>query len=121
MANKFIPKVSAPGSDKFPQLGPHNPDVGTRGSGLAPKPKGGAPILGNDRPSMPENGGLARVSGTGNSPSGSSGPAASFLPDRKPQSGLANKRIGQQNPNTSAAATAKPKRRGIGAAFYGEY
>jgi hypothetical protein len=121
MANKFIPKVSAPGSAKFTQKGPHNPNVGTHGNGIAPKPSGGAPILGNDRPTGPEQASLARVRNTGSSPSGNSGPAGSFLPARKPQAGLSNQKIGQQNPNTSAAATSKPKRRGVGAAFYGEY
>ena len=121
MANKVTPKISSPGSAKFPTKGPHNPNVGTHGSGLAPKPSGGANMPGNDRPSMPQQGGLARVSGAGASSSGSSGPAGSFMPVQKPVAGLANQRTGQANPNTSAAATKKPKRRGIGAAFFGEY
>lgn len=115
MANKVAPKISAPGSSKFPTKGPHNPNVGTRGSGLAPKPSGGAAIPGNDRPSMPTQAGLARVSNVG------TGQNQGAMPVQKPPAGLQNARIGQQNPQTSAAATAKPKRRGIGAAFYGEY
>jgi hypothetical protein len=137
MANKFIPKVSSPGSDRFPNGGGRNPNVGTRGSGLAPKPKGGAPIPGNDRPFMPSQGGLARVAGAGNSASGVSSSAGSFLPVQKPVSGLANQRVGQREaappgsstrvrPLTSTPvtgnplATQKPKRKGFGAAFYGE-
>lgn len=122
MANKFIPKASKPGSSKFPTTGPHNPNVGKHGSGLAPRPKGGAAMPGNDRPTMPTNGGLARVSGAGSSSSGSAGPAGSFLPvQNNANANLRNTRVGQQNPNTSAAATSKPKRKGLGAAFFGEY
>src|SRR5258708_29920389 len=43
------------------------------------------------------------------------------IPLRKPPAGLANTKIGQQNPQTGAAATSKPRRKGLGAAFYGEY
>lgn len=119
--SKVLPAIKAPGSAKFPTKGPHNPNVGTRGSGMAPKPKGGIPVLGNDRPSAGASAGLARAGSEPNSGSGSAGSAGSFLPVQKPQAGLANQRTGQQNPQTSAAATKKPKRRGIGAAFYGEY
>src|SRR5262249_34393673 len=116
------PKISAPGSAKFPTNGPHNTNVGRRGqsSALAPKPSGGANILGNDKPSLPQNG-PARIGTQPASPAGVSGPAGSFTPVKKPVSGLANQRIGQKNPETAAAATKKPKRKGIGAAFYGEY
>lgn len=136
--SKVLPKISKPGSSKFPTKGPHNPNVGTHGSGLAPKPKGGANILGNDRPSMGEQGGLARVKGAVNSASGVGSSAGSFMPVQKPVSGLANQRVGQTEaappgssarvqPKTStpvvgnAIATNKPRRKGLGAAFYGEY
>lgn len=138
MANKFIPKTSAPGSSRFPNGGGRNPNVGTRGSGMAPVPKGGAPIPGNDRPSMPSQGGLARVAGAGSSPTGVGSSAGSFTPVQKPIAGLANQRTGQRevappggsmkvSPKTSTPvtgnpiATQKPKRRGLGANFYGEY
>ncbi len=115
--NKVAPKISSPGSSKFPTKGPHNPNVGTHGSGLAPKPKGGAAIPGNDRPSMPEQGSLARVANVG-----ASKPAGSFLPvQNNSNAGLKGPKVGQANPQTGAAATSKPKRRGLGAAFYGEY
>jgi hypothetical protein len=138
MANKFLPKVSAPGSSRFPNGGGRNPKVGTSGSGMAPVPRGGAPIPGNDRPSMPGQAGLARVAGAGSSPTGVGSSAGSFTPVQKPVAGLANQRVGQKEvappgssararPVTSTAvtgnpvATQKPKRRGIGANFYGEY
>lgn len=115
--NKVAPKISSPGSSKFPTKGPHNPNVGTHGSGLAPKPSGGAAIKGNDRPSMPASGGLARVADVGGAK-----PAASVLPVKNNANrGLAGPKVGQANPQTGAAATSKPKRRGLGAAFYGEY
>lgn len=95
----------------MPTEGPHNPNVGTHGGGLAPKPK----QSGADRAaSAPEQAGLARVKNVG------TGKNQGSMPLQKPPAGLQSQRIGQQNPNTSAAATAKPKRRGIGAAFYGE-
>lgn len=115
MANKFIPKTSKPPAPKFPTSGPHNPNVGTHGSGLAPKPSGGANLLGNDRPSMPAQGGLARVSGV------SKGAAQGRMPVQSPPANVVGQKLGQPNPQTSAAATKKPKRKGIGAAFYGEY
>lgn len=113
--NKVAPKISSPGSAKFPTKGPHNPNVGTSGSGLAPKPSGGAAIPGNDRPSMPEQAGLARVRNVG------MGKADMRLPIQNPPANQKGMKVGQPNPNTGAAATSKPKRRGIGAAFYGEY
>lgn len=136
--SKVAPKISAPGSAKMPTKGPHNPNVGTHGSGLAPKPRGGAAMPGSDRPSMPQRGGLARVAGAGSSPAGVGSSAGSFTPVQKPVAGLANQRTGQREvapPGSSArvrpltktatvgnpVATNKPKRRGIGAAFFGEY
>lgn len=91
MANKVAPKISSPGSIRMPQGG-HNTNVGKHGGG----------------------GALAKVSVP--SPSADNGIPN---PDRKPNSGLRNQRIGQPNPDTSAAATRKPNRKG-GAAFYGE-
>lgn len=115
MANKVSPKISNPGSSKFPQRGAHNPNVGTHGSGIAPKPKGGAAIKGNDRPSMPVQAGLARVSNVGN------GQAAGRLPLQNPPANVVGNKIGQPNPQVAAAASQKPKRKGLGASFYGEY
>lgn len=127
-------------SIKMPEKGGHNKTMneGRRGSGIAPKPSGGAALPGSDRPSMPSNGGLARVRGTGNSGSGPGSSAGSFLPVQKPQAGIANQRVGQKetappgsssriSPQTRTSvvgnpvATNKPKRKGLGAAFYGEY
>lgn len=120
MANKLIPKISSPGSSKFPTKGPHNPNVGTHGSGIAPRNAG--PGQRTDKLSMPEQGGLARVQGAGSSSSGPSGPSGSFMPvQNNAMANLRNTKVGQPNPNTSAAATTKPKRKGIGAKFYGEY
>lgn len=88
-----------------------------RGAGqVAPRPRGGAHILGNDLKSAPVQAGMARVKNV--SSTASSGIAN---PVRKPVSGIRNQRIGQQNPQTGATATVKPRRKGIGAAFYGEY
>ena len=112
--SKVLPKISSPGSIK-PKFGGRNTDVGKHGSGLAPKPSGGAAIPGNDRPSMPTSAGLARI---GSEPNG---PALGRLPIQNPPANQVGNKIGQPNPQTGAAATSKPKRRGIGAAFYGEY
>lgn len=132
MANKVAPKISGPGSGKFPQRGPHNPNVGTHGSGLAPKPSGGAALMGNDRPSQSTQAGLARVKNVG------SGFKGFRLPLQSPKAGISGKQVGQseadpggpgisKSPMTSMpvtgnpVATNKPKRRGIGSKFYGEY
>src|SRR5437016_4093921 len=40
-------------------------NAGMRGSGIAPKPSGGAAISGNDRPGMSAQAGLARVTAAG--------------------------------------------------------
>ncbi len=54
------------------------------------------------------------------SPTGKSGSAGSFTPvQNNAMANLANKRVGQAVPDTSAAATKKPNRKG-GSAFYGE-
>jgi hypothetical protein len=84
--------------------------------GMAPKPSGGAALLGNDRPSHPVQAGLARVKNTGSAASG-----GIPNPIQKPNSNLRNASVGQPNPNTAAASTAKPKRKGLGSAFFGEY
>lgn len=112
--SKVAPKISKPGSIKMP-TGTRNTEVGKHGSGIAPKPKGGAAIKGNDRPSMPAQAGLARVANVGN------GQALGRLPIQNPPANQVGNRIGQPNPQTAAAATSKPKRKGLGAAFYGEY
>jgi hypothetical protein len=93
-----------------------------RGAGqLAPKPSGGAALLGNDRPSHPTMSSMARVMNRPSSGSGASGPSGSFNPlQNNAMTNLRNTQVGQPNPNTSAAATAKPKRKGLGSAFYGE-
>jgi len=91
--SKVAPKISAPGSMKL-ATGTRNTDVGKHASGQA----------------------LAKVKPAKGAPS-----AGSFLPVSKPKAGLASQSVGQPNPQTGAAASAKPKRRGIGAAFYGEY
>lgn len=111
--SKVLPAIRKPGSAKFPTSGPHNPNVGTSGSGLAPKPKGGIPVNGNDRPSLGTSAGLARA---GSKPMGDKGQR---LPVQSPTANLASTKVGQANPNTAAAASKKPNRKG-GAAFYGE-
>lgn len=113
--NKLAPKISSPGSSVFPSKGQHNQNVGTSGSGMAPRPRGGAAIAGNDRPTMPAQAGLARVKNVG------MGAAQGRLPVQSPPANVTGMKVGQPNPQTAAAASAKPKRRGIGAAFYGEY
>lgn len=98
MANKVAPKISSPGSIKMPTKGGRNAttNAGTHGSGQT---------------------GLARVKSAGKGPA-----IASNLPLRtnamRNQQGA---KIGQPNPQTKAAATTKPKRKGLGSAFYGEY
>ena len=108
-----------------------------RGGGPAPKPRGGAKMLGHDRPTAGVQASLARVPA-----SGGAAAAGNFLPVRKPSPGLANQRVGQANPGSftprsgpgirvapvskagvdgGPLASRKPKRKGLGAAFYGEY
>ena len=90
---KLTPNICAPGSMKMPQGGQ------TDGVKKGSHARGG---------SLAKPG---RSVGTGN-PLG-------HMPVRKPTGGIANTKVGQANPNTSAAATKKPNRKG-GAAFYGE-
>src|ERR1700676_3672255 len=80
--SKINQKISAPGSIKMPTKGGRNATTNEamRGSGMAPKPTGGAPIPGNDRPTTGAQAGLARVSGAGSSSSGASGSSGSFMP-----------------------------------------
>lgn len=112
--SKVAPKISKPGSIRMPE-GTRNTEKGKHGSGIAPKPSGGANIPGNDKPTMPAQAGLARVKNVGN------GQALGRLPVQNPPANQVGNKIGQPNPKTVAAATSKPKRKGIGAAFYGEY
>ena len=137
MANKVAPKISNPGSHRFPQKGPHNPNVGTSGSGMAPRPSGGANLPGNDRPSHPPMHGLARVQNRPSSGTGQGQSAGSFTPvQNNAMANLANQQIGQQevaprgpanrvSPMTQTpvtgnhVATKKPKTRAA-LAFYGE-
>lgn len=136
MANKFIPKASgAVRNPKFPTKGPHNPNVGTHGSG--PAPRNASAGQRTDKLSMPVQGGIARVRGVSSSPTGKSGSAGSFTPPMN--NAMANQtgqRVGQReaepigpgirtSPMTTtptvgnSVATKKPNRKG-GAAFYGE-
>ena len=115
--SKVAPKISPVGRSKMPTSGAHNPNVGTHGSGLAPKPSTSQPRLSQTTPSAGEQGGIARVQNVGGAKA-----AGSDLPVKSnAMRGLANDKVGQPNPNTSAAATKKPKRKGIGSSFYGEY
>lgn len=84
--------MKSPGSGVFPNRGPHSPNVGTHG-------KGGA--LAQPGRSVPM------------------GKADGRLPIKNPPANVVGQKIGQSNPNTAAAATKKPNRKG-GAAFYGE-
>lgn len=91
---KLNTKISPPGSIKMPS-GPMHTD-GVQKGGHA---RGGA--LAQPGRSVPMGNPQGR------------------MPIRKPSANLANTTIGQTLPNTGAAATKKPNRKG-GAAFYGE-
>jgi len=98
--SKLAPKISGPGTMHLAE-GPMHID-GTQKGG---RNRGGQ---------------LAQVKGTGTSPTGKGGNAGSFMPERtNAMANLTGPHVGQQNPNTAAAATKKPNRKG-GAAFYGE-
>lgn len=117
--SKISQRISAPGPAKMPTKGAHNPNVGTRGSGIAPKPSGGAKLF-NASATMGASAGLARIGSAGASPTGKSGSAGSFTPVKNnAMANLASQRIGQKVPDTGAVATKKPNRKG-GSAFYGE-
>lgn len=62
----------------------------------------------------PTQAGMARVKNAG------MGDVGRRLPVQSPTANIVGQQIGQPNPNTAAASTAKPKRKGLGAAFYGE-
>lgn len=131
--NKVAPKISKPGSHRFPQKGPHNPNVGTSGSGMAPKPRQTPP----DRPaSHAPMHNLARVKNRPSSTSGPGNSAGSFNPlQNNAMANLQGQQIGQQEvmprpgqriaPQTQTpvvgnqVATRKPKTRAA-LAFYGE-
>lgn len=134
MVNKVTPKISPPGSHRFTQKGPHNPNVGTSGSGMAPKPRQTLP----DRPaSHAPMHNLARVKNRPSSGTGQGQSAGSFTPvQNNAMSNLANQQIGQQEvpprgpanymqpmtpttPVRNHVATRKPKTRAA-LAFYGE-
>jgi hypothetical protein len=91
--SKVAPKISSPGSIKMPE--------GSRNTSAGEHARGGA---------LAQPG---RSVGTGKN--------QGSMPLRKPPAGLANTKIGQKNPDTGATATVKPKRKGIGSAFFGEY
>lgn len=123
----------------FMPKGKRNTEIGKTGSGLAPKPSGGADILGNDNPSHPVNGGLARVQDRPSSPTGKMPTAGSFTPvQNNALANLTGQTTGQaevlprgasarMSPQTkmpttgNPVATEKPRRKGLGSKFYGEY
>jgi hypothetical protein len=109
--NNFIPKAKAPGSMTMPS-GTRNTEKGKHGSGIAPKPSGGADIMGNDRPSMPAQAGLARVKPVG------MGFKGFRLPVQSPQANIKGMKQ-PKVPSTAPAATKMPNRKG-GANFFGE-
>lgn len=138
MANKFIPKASKAGSDKFPQKGPHNPNVGTSGKGrIAPKPSTGQPLLAQTKGSGPSTAGIARVKSAGTAPAGAQGGP----PINNAFHGQKGNAIGQPDPHSfnppgpgsykapvtsgsvvrNALATSKPSKRKNPAPFYGEF
>lgn len=89
---KLNQKISAPGSAKMPNTGGHTDGVQKGSHG-----RGGA---------------LAKVKPAG------AGDSGLRLPVQSPKANLASMKIGQAVPDTSAAATKKPSRKGL-AAFYG--
>lgn len=107
--------------------------------GMAPKPGGGAAMLGNDRPSAGTQAGLARVQPRPSSPTGKGPTAGSFTPvQNNAKANLTGQKVGQAevNPRGTSSrirpqtrmpvsgnpvSSVKPKRKGLGAAFYGEY
>ena len=94
------------------------PNLGTSGRGqLAPRPQTSkSQYMSQSSATAPVQAGMARVK---NRPSH---PGGSFLPvQNNANANLTGQAIGQPNPNTGAAATAKPKRKGLGSAFFGEY
>jgi hypothetical protein len=147
MRNKRVPKAETgaiPGDfagsigSKIPSGPSRQPNVGTSGSGIAPRPSGGAAMIGNDRPSHSNMGGLARVNNRPSSPTGKMPTAGSFTPvQNNAMANLTGQSTGQSevlprgnsariSPQTRTATTGNPvatnknKRRGKGAAFYGE-
>src|SRR5690242_7558077 len=96
--SKIAPKISSPGPSKMPTKGAHNPNVGAHGSGIAPKPSGGAKLF-NSRASMGASAGLARIGSTG------MGDSALRMPVQHPTANIASQRIGQKVPDTGAVAT----------------
>lgn len=136
--SKVLPKISAPGSSKFPNGGGRNPNVGTRGSGLAPKPKYDNPLVSQTKGSGPVGGGIARVPSAGTSATGVGNTAGSFMPVKNNANANQHGRtIGQSEASFSGGArvspktktpvtgnpvaTNKPQRKGLGSKFYGEY
>jgi hypothetical protein len=83
---------------------------GTRGMFM---PKGGQ-TDGVKKGSHARGGALAKVKGV---PAGDSGLR---LPVSHPTANIANTTIGQPNPDTTAAATAKPSKRKTPSPFYGD-
>lgn len=104
-SNKFTPKVKKPGSHKFPQAGPHNPNVGMSGSGMAPKPKSTAPgAAAITRQAMPMHN-LARVKNTGTGPQ-----LGVTTAPTGPQPGGMGGMAMPMTPETGPVATRKPKK-----------
>ena len=92
--SKISQKISKPGSAVMPNTGGH-----TDGSQKGGHARGGP--LANPGRSVPAGNSLNR------------------LPVQSPKANLNGQKIGQPVPDTSAAATKKPNRKG-GAAFYGD-
>lgn len=86
---------------------------------VAPRPQNSKqPLLGASKDTAGTVASMARVPGAG---SAGAHPNGSFLPVRKPPANLVNSTVGQSLPDTGAVSTAKPKRKGLGSAFFGEY
>lgn len=81
---------------------------GTQGMGL---PQGARNTSAGEHA---RGGALAKVKGA---PTGDSGMR---LPVQHPTANIANSRVGQQNPNTAAVATAKPTKRKTPSPFYSD-
>jgi hypothetical protein len=104
----------------MPEKGGHNKTTNEahRGAGqVAPRPRNSkSQLMGASAHTAPVQASMARVKAGGGAPA-----AGSFLPvQNSAMANLANRQVGQSLPGLGPVATTKPKRKGLGSAFYGE-